>query len=86
MSAAKALYGHTLARDFGPLALNAVRQKMVDVGLSRGVVNQRVGRVKRIFKWAVAEELVQPGVHQALHLIRRAGRLFLTCSSPARGG
>jgi hypothetical protein len=35
----KALYGHTAARDFGPLALRAVREEMVKSGLSRGVVN-----------------------------------------------
>jgi hypothetical protein len=32
----KALYQHTVARDFGPLALKAVRQKMIEDGLARG--------------------------------------------------
>src|SRR5262245_12113212 len=50
-------YGHTAARDFGPLALKTVRQSMVDAGLCRRVVNQRVGRIRRMFKWAVAEQL-----------------------------
>jgi integrase len=59
-------YGRTPAREFGPLALKAVRQRMVESGLCRGVVNQRVGRIKRVFKWAVSEELVPPGTFEAL--------------------
>jgi len=31
-----------------------------------GVQQLRIGRVKRIFKWVVAEELVPPVVYQAL--------------------
>lgn len=60
------LYGHTAAASFGPLALKAVRQKMIDSGLCRKVLNRRIGRAKRVFKWAVAEELVPTSVHQAL--------------------
>jgi integrase len=59
-------YGHTPAREFGPLALKAARQAMVDDGLSRGVVNQRVGRIRRMFKWAVAEQLLPETVYRAL--------------------
>lgn len=60
------LYGHTLAAEFGPLALKAVRQKMVEAGWCRKLVNQRVGRVKRVFKWASSEELFSVSVFQAL--------------------
>jgi integrase len=66
LRAVRAMYGHTAAADFGPLALKAVRQRMVESGLCRGVINQRVGRVKRMFKWAVGEELVPHGVYAAL--------------------
>src|SRR5262249_19067848 len=34
--------------------------------LSRGVINQRVRRIVRVFRWAVAEELVPESVHRAL--------------------
>jgi integrase len=54
------LYGRLPARDFGPLALKAVRQQMISQGLSRGVINRRINRVRRFFKWAVSEELVPP--------------------------
>jgi integrase len=64
------LYGSTPARDFGPLALKAVRQTMIDAGLARTTINQRIGRIVRLFKWAVENELVPPAVHQALGAVR----------------
>lgn len=70
------LYGHTPAREFGPLALKAVRQKMIDQGWNRKLVNQRVGRVRRAFRWAVENELVPAAVLQALKAVAglQAGR------------
>ena len=50
--------GHSRAAAFGPKALQAVRQSMIDAGLSRGVINQRVGRIRRVFKRAAADELI----------------------------
>ncbi|VTT98771.1 catalytic phage domain protein : Integrase, catalytic core, phage domain protein OS=Rhodopirellula sallentina SM41 GN=RSSM_06627 PE=4 SV=1: Phage_integrase [Gemmataceae bacterium] len=60
------LYGDALATEFGPLALKAVRQKFVEQEWCRKTVNARVERIRRIFKWAVAEELIPPSVYQAL--------------------
>lgn len=60
------LYGDSPVIEFGPMALKAVRQKFVDLKWSRKTVNARVERVRRILKWAVAEELVPPSVSQAL--------------------
>ena len=65
----KELYAHTPAREFGPLALKAVRNAMVQRGWCRKLVNQSVGRVKRLFKWAVSEELVPPSVLQGLQSV-----------------
>jgi hypothetical protein len=111
------LYGDTLAAEFGPVALKAVRQhligkrryrvrlseasdqaerwvpesqmkvdegqalwgedwKPVEIirsrpGLSRKVINQRIEHVKRVFAWAVSEELIPAAVHDAL--VRVAG-------------
>ncbi|QDU22111.1 tyrosine-type recombinase/integrase [Urbifossiella limnaea] len=62
----RALYGHTLAREFGPLALKALRGRWLDAGLARTYINQRVGRVRRLFKWAAGEELVPFAVYQSL--------------------
>jgi integrase len=74
------LYGFTRARDFGPLGLKAVRRLMVEgyehpeygpqAALARGVVNQRVGRIRRLFRWAVENELVPPSVVHGLEAVR----------------
>jgi integrase len=62
----KELYGHLAAKDFSPLKLKTVRQKMIEANLCRGVINQRIGRIVRMFKWAVSEELVSGSVHYEL--------------------
>jgi integrase len=76
----KDLYGETPASMFGPVALKAVRQKMIASGLARTTINQRIGCIKRIFKWAVSEELVPANVHYGLQAVTglKRGR------SPAR--
>jgi integrase len=45
-------------------------QRGKPVGCSRGVTNQRVGRVRRIFRWAVENELVPPSVLHGLQAVR----------------
>jgi integrase len=73
--ALEAFYGHELAAGFGPKKLKATRELMVNGytangkqfrGTSRRHINQQVGRIKRVFKWATSEELVSPTVYQAL--------------------
>ncbi|MFO0788178.1 MAG: site-specific integrase [Pirellulales bacterium] len=60
------LYGRTNARDFGPLEFKAVRAKLIDDGLARKVVNQHMGRLARMFKWAASEPMVSADVWRAL--------------------
>jgi hypothetical protein len=82
----KDLYGTTSAAGFGPLALKAVRQKMIDAGLCRTTVNQRIGCIKRIFKWAASEELVPPTVYHGLQSVEglRRGRSAAREAEPVR--
>jgi integrase len=63
------LYGDTPAREFGPLALKAVRRAMVERGWCRTFINRQVNRVKKMFAWAAGEELVPPAVYQALRTV-----------------
>jgi integrase len=65
----KNLYGHTLAAAFGPLALRAVREKMLEKGWCRRNINHNVGRVKRMFRWATENELVPGTVYHALQAV-----------------
>lgn len=72
----RAVSGDAPAAEFGPLALKAVREAMVGKGWSRQYVNRQVGRVVRVFKWAVSEQLVPETVHRALTSVEslRAGK------------
>jgi integrase len=80
------LYGHTPAKDFGPLALKTVRQTYVDTGLCRTEVNRRTAHVVRFFKWAVENELVPASVHHGLRAVSglRKGRTDVRESKPVR--
>ena len=80
------LYGSTPAAAFGPLALKAVRQKMVGRNLCRSVINHDIGRVKRMFKWATENELVLPSVFQGLQAVAglRRGRSAARETEPVR--
>lgn len=63
------LHAATLARDFGPVALKAVRAAMIESGYCRKVVNQHVGRIRRIWKWGVSEQLVPVASWQSLQSV-----------------
>lgn len=63
------LYGDSVAKDFGPKKLTSVRETMVSQRLARTVINNRVNRIKRVFKWAVSIELIPPSVYQAVRTL-----------------
>jgi len=78
------LYGEIIAADFGPLALKAVRAGMVKRRWCRSLINQRIGRVRRMFKWAASEELIPAATYQALATVTglQAGRTDARESEP----
>lgn len=53
-------FGSTRVKDFGPVELRRVRDAMVASDLCRGVVNARINRVRRMFKWGVEHGRVDP--------------------------
>jgi site-specific recombinase XerD len=59
-------FGNSLAKQFGPKKLNVIREQMVVEGIVRKSINRNIGRIRRMFKWAVAEELLPVEVYQAL--------------------
>ncbi len=71
------LYGATPAAAFGPKALKAVREAMLGLGWARGHVNDQVGRVRRVFRWGVEQEVVPPEVLTGLKAVLplRKGRV-----------
>jgi len=65
----KELYGRHPAAEFGPLALEVVRNRMVAIGWARGNINRSIDRVKRLFRWGVRKQLIPPAVIQALETV-----------------
>jgi integrase len=65
----KESYGRTNVVEFGPLALKAIRQKMIEADHSRPYVNKLVDYIRRMFRWAVTEELVPASVYHALQAV-----------------
>ncbi|MFP4172321.1 MAG: tyrosine-type recombinase/integrase [Candidatus Hydrogenedentota bacterium] len=63
------LYPDTLAAEFGPKSLRAIRQIWIDAGLSRSTVNDRVSDIRRCFKWAASHEYIPAGVFEALRTV-----------------
>jgi len=80
------LYGDTNAADFGPLRLKAIRQILMDADLGRGHVNALVGRIKRVFRWSVAEELIPTATFEALRAVEglKQGRSKAKESEPVK--
>jgi hypothetical protein len=52
------LYGREPVPNFGPLALVACRQKLIEAGYCRKRINQHIGGIRHMFKWGVARKLV----------------------------
>ena len=80
------LYAETPVSEFGPLALKTVRERMIARDNSRKVINNYIGRIKRIFRWGVENELVAPGIYQALQAVAglRKGRSAARETEPVR--
>ena len=71
------LYGKEPVNEFIPVRLRAVRQVMLDGGrLSRTSINKRVDIIRRMFKWGVAEGIVEEATYRALTCVDglRAGK------------
>jgi hypothetical protein len=52
-----------------PKALRAVRDQLVAKRCTRTYINRHMERIKRMFKWAVAEELVPSSVYHGLQAL-----------------
>ena len=63
------MYGEEPVESFGPKKLKAVREAMLRKEWCRGVINQRIGRIVRMFKWGVAEEMAPVEVYRALKAV-----------------
>jgi integrase len=72
LKSVRELYGETLAAKFGPVAFQAVRRSLIDSGLAISTIRDRMGIIKRMVAWGVANEML-PG--DALHRLQAVPRL-----------
>jgi integrase len=63
-------FGHLNVKKFTQQELKIVRDKLVESGVCRGVVNQRLGIIKRTFSWGVGEGLIDPELHLRLTYVK----------------
>ena len=60
-------HASTSAADFGPLALDELRNAMIDeADWSRKYINKQVNRIRAMFKWASSKEIVEAVTPAAL--------------------
>lgn len=80
------LYAATLAAEFGPKALAAVRQHMIGLKWCRTLINHNIDRIRRVFKWAASEELIPVTTYEALRTLAglRRGRTEAKESDPVK--
>lgn len=66
LDALDAMFGDTLAADFGPNRLRVLRLTWADRGLSGKTCQTYTAVIKQMFQWAAAREMVPASVHAAL--------------------
>ena len=63
------MFANLPIEEFGPLRLKEVREKMIELGWCRKLINKRVCIIKRMFKWAVSEQIVSPVILHGLQAV-----------------
>ncbi len=82
----RTLYGRHAAGDFDSLALEAVQNAMIESGLARTTINERIRVLKRMFKWGVRKKQVPAGVYGELVTVEglKLGRTKARETEPVR--
>lgn len=89
-------FGQIHAKNFGPLGLKGIQQKLIREGtgpgrrpnrpkrtLSRSYVNDLTSTIRHSFRWAVAEQMIPVAVHQALMTVDNLRKDRSTAREPA---
>lgn len=80
------LYSDCPVTDFSPRMLKAVREEMIKANYVRTSINAHISRIRRMFEWAVSEEIIPPNVLVALKAVQglQAGRTKAIESDPVQ--
>lgn len=81
------LHESTPLSHFNLTSLETVRQCMIDVGRPRKLINQRIGRIKRMFHWAAQRKLISVELLHELLLLKnlRPGESAARETKPVTG-
>lgn len=63
------LFPNLPIEEFGPLRLKEVCQKMIESGCCRKLINKRVSIIRRMFKWAVSDQIVSAVILHGLQSV-----------------
>jgi integrase len=79
-------HGRCLVAEFGPAKLKQARDLMIQNGIVRKSVNRGVGRIKRMFRWGVENEMVSPNILAAINAVPglRFGRSAAVDAEPVK--
>ena len=80
------LFDAIQVRDFSPQKLRVVRTALIDGGCARSTINSQIGRLVRMFRWAVGQEFVSPTIVAGLEAMEplRRGRSGVRETAPVR--
>ena len=80
------LYGELPGNEFLPKDLGKLQDVMIGAKLARGVINNRISRIKRFFRWCCRQCLVRPGHYHELTCVDglRKGRSGAKETEPIR--
>jgi integrase len=80
------LYSALDVDSFGPLRLIEVRDEMLKYGWERKVINRRISSIKRMFKWAVSQQLISAMLYHGLATVEglKFGRCTARESEPVK--
>lgn len=68
------LYASLPAEEFGPMKLEAVRKAIIVERLARKTINERISIIKRMFGWAVTQELISAEAAMKLKFLKGLAR------------
>src|SRR5262249_46989085 len=76
LSVLRKMYGETPAARFGPVAFQAVRLKMIEADLAITTIRDRMGVIRRMVAWGVANEMLPAEALQRIQAVEglRVGR------------
>lgn len=76
------MYSRLLVSEFGPVALKAIREYMIDAKLSLKTINERISILKAVFRYGAENELIPGEVYYRIQAVKPLQRGKSRCKQP----